>query len=296
MKNFAINLETCSKKDRKEAIRLAKDNGYTWLDSDRFKGCVSFKWKYIYFNGEDKKFNYCHGMSRASSLSLPRDWDTFKESIGIKEPKNGEVWVWEYKYGNPYLGRVESIKSNEVLCFYSAVHCDGKFIAPRIHEVDINTPDSFTKRRPATPEEVSKLEKAERENGYYWNGEELVKVEYVRRIGGDISSRHWHNELKGSIFKVVKVDQDSKNVYYVEYNGRNDYYLMDFKCCEPATKEEYEAQERKVGEYSKFAHSQFDFYNSTKSATHNTGDWCELVDYKAKYEELKSKLKELIEE
>ncbi len=42
MKDFALQLEGCSKADRKKVIKAAKSVGYKWYDNDRFMNGVVF--------------------------------------------------------------------------------------------------------------------------------------------------------------------------------------------------------------------------------------------------------------
>ena len=87
MKRIAINLANCSKKDRKAAIKMAKANGYKWLDADRY----SSDWDYLLFF--DDKTLYCsYGNDLCQTINLPRDWDKIKSFLGIADPKDGEIW------------------------------------------------------------------------------------------------------------------------------------------------------------------------------------------------------------
>jgi hypothetical protein len=82
---LAINLETCSEKDRKKAIKLAKSAGGSFFDLDRFK---DYNWKYlIIYNDYDLQYSTMR--SKSMVISLPQDWDKLYKFLGLEMPEEG---------------------------------------------------------------------------------------------------------------------------------------------------------------------------------------------------------------
>lgn len=85
MKNFSIDLENCSKADRKKAIKIAKEHGLVFGDGDRYKNS---NWPHLLFSIKMGHFLYCDGVD-SETLTLPQDWNKFLNYIGLQR-KVGE--------------------------------------------------------------------------------------------------------------------------------------------------------------------------------------------------------------
>jgi len=203
-KNFAIDLNNCPKTDRKAAIKLAKKNGFKWLDNDRWRdqnNNDNSYWILIVFDEDKDGLNMCYSDCHESvheTLQLPRDWDRFKELIGVG-PKAGEIWTCDFpliiRMKNPPMIGIE----NEC---YSKINREGEFNTRPYghHDIDI------FKLRKATPEEAAKLEAAERENGCYWDGKELAKKDPVSQIDWMKECEAWqakYEELKSKLAELA---------------------------------------------------------------------------------------------
>jgi len=198
-KNFAIDLNNCPKTDRKAAIKLAKKNGFKWLDNDRWSNGPCDKLSFSISDNNIKTMEYFDGeQAYGEALQLPRDWDRFKELIGVG-PKAGEIWTCDFpliiRMKNPPMIGIE----NEC---YSKINREGKFNTRPYghHDIDI------FKLRKATPEEAAKLEAAEREKGYYWDGNELVKKDPVSQNDWMKECEAWqakYEELKSKLAELA---------------------------------------------------------------------------------------------
>jgi len=252
-KNFAIDFNNSELWSVGQAIKLAKENGYESVSKNKSK-------KFVVLTC-DKQIQYCNlsDDSTVDILTLPRDWDKVKDLIGV-EPKAGEIWIAEAKISE-WIYRIKTIDDNQEYTVHSHVdYYNNKFYAGLcIDVVGCN-------ERKATPEEAAKLEAAEREKGYYWDGKELVKIpEYVKDI------------YNNKIYKVRSIDPHGYNI------NHESMCFLGSDTCKPATKEEYEAQEKKKTiPIEEIDLSKWDMSSVPK--------YYDTTNYKAKYEELKEEL------
>jgi len=115
MKDFALQLEGCSKADRKKVIKAAKSVGYKWYDDDRF---MDKDWHHLTFSHTAKNFHYYERFhsSMTQPYTMPQDWDAIQEALGIEPVKRMEtvcVQIFTYDY---YCKRMEALnikKENE---------------------------------------------------------------------------------------------------------------------------------------------------------------------------------------
>lgn len=87
MKDFALDLNGCSKEDRKKVIKLAKSVGYKWSEGERFKTkedvdtCLGFDYGIgMWYNEIPECFGDTHQM--------PQDWNKIQEALGVEVPKD----------------------------------------------------------------------------------------------------------------------------------------------------------------------------------------------------------------
>jgi len=209
------------------------------------------------------------------TLRLPEDKNKFLECIGAEveevKPKAGEIWTITtqnpFKYDN-IIVRVKDplVIQRSGIDTYSLLSLRGNFLTSTIgfHGGD--------KLSLATPEQVEMLEDKERENGYFWNGEELVGLpRYVELLPG------WscENEHVGEIFDTnIPFDES-----YFELGHGYTWKLLltnvnHRKHWKAVTKEEYDKQESsKLPKY-------VEVVDKGKSyTTHPELEWCSNYHY-----------------
>lgn len=214
----------------------------------------------------------------------------YEYNYGIKEPMKGEVWTISFK-GNVNTanksmiirvgcGGVKDLDEGEKNISLSKINFASEFDVNDgfgYYQCDMNL-------RPATPEEISKLEKAERENGYWWNGEELEEIRL--EIGKYYKYRH--GRYVTHYFKVTGINSDCDifyesitdmsyldNIHYIQRNS-----IVYNKSIE-ITKEEYEAKKITL------------LGQSNCSGNISSEEHDDVDDYKAKFYELKNELERL---
>lgn len=113
MKDFALQLEGCSKADRKKVIKAAKSVGMTWYDNDRFN---SSEWAYLLVGDKSSELLYTHSNSDVYSIyKMPQDWELIKEDLGVeveqKHPEYVELTVCrgKSKWSNGRCGEIFKI-------------------------------------------------------------------------------------------------------------------------------------------------------------------------------------------
>jgi len=217
--DFALQLEGCSKADRKKCQKLHDSLGGEWADEDRFK---TEKFDYLIFNNnpDNNTRFYSNKGYELPLYQMPQDCSKIQEALGIDEPKDGEVYVfgndgdwmhriknWDINNNSGYAYNITS-DTNLTFCSY--------FIT--------------TKRRIANEEEVEQRILNEHKNGYHWDGKELVKIpEYVYSICT-------------SKIANIYID-DFGRIREVDYWGNT--FGFEYVCDNQSTKEDYEAQEAK---------------------------------------------------
>lgn len=173
-------------------------------------------------------------------LTMPADFEKLK-SYFEEEPKRGEVIVFENGHNGSDLAIIRVEKFNEKECDYISRFRNTFGIKKSYMTLGI-------KHRKATPEEEAKLIKAEHDNGYHWDGNELFKIpEYVECV-----------KTSGTGFTVGKTynfpnpkDDDGDFRWIKIMDGS----LFQFKS---STKEAYEAQQKPKFEVGKWYKSKFD--------------------------------------
>ncbi len=249
MKNFAIN--------------ILEKAGYTW---DHGKGKLSDGWPYLLVRKNLKSLELDSAHMGFEQLILPRDWDKFKSYLGVGGFERGKVYKANdrlVRFKNKTNGNV---KDQDIDCFSQLTN------APFFYTQSDGV-WCYNELLDPTKEEAAKLEEAERDNGYFWDGEELIKVpEYVKVF---------HDN---KIYPVMSKDTHGYNI---------DHDHMQFvgdDVCSPATKEEHEAQESERARYEYKSPAEVLGDKRHKLIT----DKCE--DLKNECELLKSKNEEVIRE
>lgn len=248
---FTIELKDLKKSDRKEVISIAKRNNWIWYNSDRFK---NGEWDNIAFYQNDRDFCYKTDPCVHRKLTLPADWDEFKQLIGetdrlkelcsvglLKENskfKVGEVW----KIGSAAKKmtiRIAEIPKREFNnnLYYSIIRPNGGF--------NSNSGFGFwndSTTEEATAEEEAEFIETEHKNGYHWTSSELIEVpKYIKLIKAD--SCNWQKDCEGDIFPI---DINNPTNDEKHWNIKDKFYIIAFDQAKPATQEEYEKQQEKT--------------------------------------------------
>lgn len=265
VKDLCIKIKGASKEDRKKAIKLLKNNGFEWWNSDRFK---DGKWAEISVDMKDKDFFYYHGDSVTRDdivINLPQDFDKLK-SYFEEDRVCGEIYraqdrVVRYKCDNETFVKDVDVYSQIIL---------------RNDEFYGYTKEVFIKEelRKATPEEAQKLIEAEHENGWYYDGNDLVKIpEYVE-------AKEDHLDFKvGHVWRVDGSEvEDLEIALYLEKGSS--MMKTNLMRCKPSTKEAYDKQNKPKLEVGKWYQNNADAYILKTSDGYNNngfmrGGWVE---------------------
>lgn len=153
-------------------------------------------------------------------LTMPQDMPKLKEVLGIEvcEPKDGEAWISKER-----IVRFKEINDLGRVVLYTQVDVnDSKFYldARNYHGVI---------QHKATPEETTKLIKAEHSNGYHWDGSSLVKI-----------PEYFYSKLRELICEVGDYNH---NIGKHSVKHQSMYVGVECIVKNSRTKEAYEAQE-----------------------------------------------------
>ena len=232
-KQITVKLKDCSRSDRKSVIKLCKNYGLKWNDSDRFKKRI---FSYLFINMETMRFNYCDNTD-TDILSMPADLPKLKKLLGVEVPKDGEVRFSEY-HKVTFRHKLDGEKWR----YYSSMLEDFK-----VSEVEFHGRFNEDRCPKATKKQEIDHIKAEHANGYHWNGKELVKIpEYI-----ECTRCTLHDFTVGKIYKVfgsfIKDGYLFFNItgdFGINLNMRNPFKGLFFDSI-TSTKEAFEAQEAK---------------------------------------------------
>lgn len=123
-KDLCIKIKDASKKDRKKAIRILKDNGFRWWNSDRFKDGNFFE---ISVDMQAKDFFYYteDDVNRDETVfQLPKDFDKLKSYFeeGVEEYKTGNWYQYDSDF---YCLVIKDLKDESYQCCYFRKRDDG---------------------------------------------------------------------------------------------------------------------------------------------------------------------------
>lgn len=235
-KDFALDLNGCSKEDRKKVIEAAKTFGCRWWDAERFK-TKDFERLHIDLDDKDMYYVNSSAFDYREILTMPQDWDKIQEALGVEvEPKDGEVYSFDV-YGDKWIVRFSRSEFVDEIKYFSYSNITNKYFSCDEHDYFNGTEFKTTK---ATPEEESELIEAEHANGWHWDGKELVKIpEYVECIEWNLKDFF----KVGCIYKTInniRVRCDNGKV-----SGNTVFGLIRDSKFKPSTREAYETQESK---------------------------------------------------